>query len=182
MSRLEIRNRLLPTALVNARFSTIAKSARFRSLFAPDDTAVSIAATLKRMFNASDLNREVQRIRGEATIRRRKIREHEERIKEEADRLQTALARVAARVRRQERLTRRDRHARVLKLYNDYQRGFTYTIGDSTLSPSPWEFLWHICKQHRGKRIRVVAYNGTPGEIVRRLYDGAGTRCLRTSS
>ena len=181
MSRSEIRTRLLPTDLVKARFSTIAKDARFRSLFAPGDTAKSIAATLKRLFNASDANREDRRIRGEAAIRRRKIRENDARIMEIEKRQKDALNMIATRIRRNERLKRRDRQTRVRKLFDSYQRGFTYTIGDfstgaahSTLSPSPWGFLWHICQQHRGKRIRVVAYNGTPGEIVRSEYTVSG--------
>ena len=181
MSRSDIRTRLLPTDLVKARFSTIAKDARFRSLFAPDDTAKTIAATLKRVYNAPDAAREERRIRGEAAIRRRKIREREEAIEEEEKRRKKALNRLAARFRRQERLKRRDRQTRVRKLYDDYQRGFTYTIGEfntgtarSALSPYPWDFLLTLCKQHRGKRIRVVAYNGTPGEIVRTEYDAGG--------
>ena len=160
-----------------ARFKTIARDARFRSLFAQDDDANSIKATLKRIFNALDAEREKRRIRGEAAIRRRKIKYLEEVAKEEERRRNKALDQLAAKVKRRERTLRRSRQSRIRNVYKDFQRGFTYTIGDlddSMFGPQPQHFLLTILKTFKGQRIRIVAYNGTPGEIVRGDFDDTG--------
>ena len=73
-------------------------------------------------------------------------------------------ARLAALTRQRER-TRQRRE----------RRGTTYRIrdwGDAAFGPCPEHFLLTIFKRHAGEHIRVVAYSGSPPEILARLSCG----------
>ena len=82
-----------------------------------------------------------------------------------------SLVKLLARAERRKRAYTRSMKKRVRELKKSYDRGFTYTIGgsDGVMSPFPEDWLLTILKRHRGKRVRVVAYNNTPGEEVRRV-------------
>ena len=182
MSRSIIRQSVLPTDLLKARFSTIARDSRFSPFFTGQETSKAIFDTLKRIYEAPNRHLMKRRIRGEAAFRRRQLREEEEALRRIEEERQRKIDVITARVQRRQRAQRREMRTRLLNMYRDFNRTnvHTYTIGsfeDRAFGPQPERWLLTLFKRHAGKRIRILALNGIGREEVRgvhSLYGGNG--------
>lgn len=172
MSKSQIRNFVLRPNLRNARFKTIASDLQYRSLFAQGD---DVGATLKRIFDAgANSEREKKKIRGEVAAK--KTQENRRRKAELAAKFERdeKLKTILGRVERRERVQKRIRNAKWKGILDSYRkleyRGTTIVIGDDddrVLGAPSHHFLLSLFKRFKGKRIRVVAFNGIDQEIVR---------------